>query len=300
MPTILVVDDSETDRRLVGGLLEKHSGWKVIYASDGLKALTQIEVQPPDVVVTDLVMPNLNGRELVEAMRKRDSHIPVIIMTAKGSEQIAVKALQFGAASYVPKKNLTKSLARTVEKVLAAACEGRTQIRLMRLMTRSESSFVLENDPEMAFSLVSHLKQTMHCVQLADEVERIRMGIAIEEALLNAMYHGNLEIGPELHDMDYAGFEELYRTRCEQSPYCDRRVHIDVTLSTTEATYVIRDEGPGFSPAQLLDPTEPSNLERPGGRGVLLMRTFMDDVRYNETGNEVVLTKRLQRESSAA
>ena len=55
---------------------------------------------------------------------------------------------------------------------------------------------------------------------------------------------------------------------------------------------MVRDEGPGFDPATLPDPTDPSNLERVGGRGLLLIRTFMDEVRHNESGNEITFVKR--------
>ena len=54
----------------------------------------------------------------------------------------------------------------------------------------------------------------------------------------------------------------------------------------------IRDEGDGFDPSKLPDPTDPENLDRPCGRGVMLMRAFMDDVRYNATGNEVTLVRK--------
>ncbi|MCH8830438.1 MAG: response regulator, partial [Planctomycetes bacterium] len=57
MTTILVVDDSLMDRRIAGGILEKHSGWDVIYAVDGQNAVEQIELHLPDAVVTDLQMP---------------------------------------------------------------------------------------------------------------------------------------------------------------------------------------------------------------------------------------------------
>ena len=53
--------------------------------------------------------------------------------------------------------------------------------------------------------------------------------------------------------------------------------------------YTVRDEGPGFDPASLPDPTDPANLDRPCGRGLLLMRTFMDNVIFNDKGNEVTL-----------
>ena len=54
----------------------------------------------------------------------------------------------------------------------------------------------------------------------------------------------------------------------------------------------VSDDGPGFDPESLPDPTDPANLDRVSGRGLLLMKTFMDDVTYNATGNEVTMTKR--------
>ena len=92
MPTVLVVDDSMTDRRLAGGLLSKLPGWEVRYAEDGGDALEQIELHLPDLVVTDLNMPHLNGLELVKTIGKQYPLLPVILMTAQGSEQIAVEA----------------------------------------------------------------------------------------------------------------------------------------------------------------------------------------------------------------
>lgn len=55
---------------------------------------------------------------------------------------------------------------------------------------------------------------------------------------------------------------------------------------------MIRDEGPGFDSTSLPDPTDPVNLEKVSGRGLLLIRTFMDEVRHNPKGNEIVLVKR--------
>ena len=54
---------------------------------------------------------------------------------------------------------------------------------------------------------------------------------------------------------------------------------------------MIRDEGPGFDPASIPNPTDPEYLERPSGRGMLLMRSFMDELTYNDTGNEVTMVK---------
>ena len=97
MPTVLVVDDSPIDRQLVGGLLKQDTDWTVTYAGDGAAALDSIRTRPPDIVVTDLQMPEMTGLELVIAVRKSFAQVPVVLMTGKGSEEIAVEALHAGA-----------------------------------------------------------------------------------------------------------------------------------------------------------------------------------------------------------
>jgi hypothetical protein len=64
-----------------------------------------------------------------------------------------------------------------------------------------------------------------------------------------------------------------------------------VKANPGQITYVVRDEGPGFDPSILPDPTDPANLEQVGGRGLLLIRTFMNKVYHNERGNEITLIK---------
>ena len=299
MTTILVVDDSAMDRRLAGGLLEKQPGWEVIYAADGTDGLLQLELHVPDLVLTDLQMPNRNGLELVQSVRKEYPLIPIVLMTAKGSEEIAVQALQAGAASYVPKRRLADQLVETIERVLAASTEQRSHSRLMLRMIRNEFSFELESDITLLPSVVNYLQQVVSRMRLIDETERLRIGVALEEALLNAYYHGNLEISSELRDTSHSAYYELARERCRQSPYCERKIYVDVRLTPGETVYIVRDEGPGFDPAVLPDATDPANIERPSGRGLLLMRTFMDEVRYNERGNEVTLIKRQPKRAEA-
>src|SRR5439155_2198335 len=123
MPKVLVVDDSPVDRRLAGSILENRSGpdgkkepsgITVVYANDGKEGLAAVGREKPDLVVTDLQMPHMTGLELVEAIKDEYPTVPVIIMTAHGSEEIARQALQVGAASYVPKRDLAHELVATV------------------------------------------------------------------------------------------------------------------------------------------------------------------------------------------
>src|SRR5436190_11175150 len=118
MPTVLVVDDAAVDRKLVGGLLAKGTGLQVQFAASGEEALERLSAINPAVIVTDLVMPGMSGLELVARVVEQNAGIPVILMTGKGSEEIAVKALTAGAASYVPQGHFHRQLLTSVSAVL--------------------------------------------------------------------------------------------------------------------------------------------------------------------------------------
>ena len=96
------------------------------------------------------------------------------------------------------------------------------------------------------------------------------------------------------------GLYNLAKARRTLPPYESRRVYFDVKMTPAEATYVIRDEGGGFDPSVLPDPSDPVNLEKVGGRGILLIRSFMDLVQHNETGNTITMTKRCDSTYSAS
>ncbi|MSR58474.1 MAG: response regulator [Planctomycetaceae bacterium] len=292
MPTILVVDDSEVDRRLVGGLLQKHGGYTLDFAVDGNAALAVFERGAPDLVLTDLQMPEMDGLKLVAAIKADFPLTPVILMTSQGSEEIAAEALRRGAASYVPKRKLADDLLETVERVLAAAREDRTHSRLMHHLTQSESQFDLGNDLTLIRSLVSYLQQQLRCLPLGDETERLRVGIALEEALKNAYYHGSLEVGNGAGWPQKKAIEQIVSERLNAEPYRNRRIHVSAQVSRHEAVFVVRDAGPGFDHSKLPDPADAARLNQTSGRGIVLMRTIMDEVRYNAAGNEVTLVKR--------
>ncbi len=302
MVKILVVDDSVMDQKIAAGLLQRDTGWEVEFASDGRQAWNRVQSSDkalPDVIVTDLQMPEMNGLDLVREVQREFPLVPVVLMTAQGSETIAVEALQQGASSYVPKSKLASLLTQTVRQVLTLAGERRTKRDLLHYMDSMECQFELANDPTLLTSLVAYVQGILRDMDLLNENDRLRTGVALEEALLNAAYHGNLEVSSDLREIDHLRFYELARQRLQLSPYRERRIHVQIRIDSDGLQYIVRDEGPGFNPGLLPDPRDPCNLERPCGRGLLLMRTFMDEVIYNERGNEVTMLK-LSRRGIAA
>jgi CheY-like chemotaxis protein len=297
MPTILVVDDSAVDRRLVGRFLQEKVECTIEYAANGVEALARTKDLAPDLIVTDLTMPVMDGLELVTKIRAHYPDLPVILMTAYGSETLALEALEQGAASYVPKSQLADKLPGTVEEVLSLARAGRSHEQLMRCLTRTEFTFSLENDAALIDPLVDLIQQMVVGMRLCDCTGQLRIGVALKEALLNALFHGNLEISLEqMHEVQDKLIQEkdlsLVEQRRSQPPYRDRRIFVEVKISPEKARFVIRDEGPGFDVSAAPQPGDPAVLEREEGRGLMLIRTFMDEVTHNELGNEITMVKR--------
>lgn len=291
MVSILIIDDSATDRARTAGLLSKQANYTVSTTRDGGQALESLAQSPVDLVLTDLQMPGMTGLEFVREMKERYPRIPVILMTSAGSEEIAVQAMKDGAASYVNKSDAWQWLHEIVARVLAARVESLSHAELMQRMLTDEYELSLVNSRVLMSATGRFIRQAVQAVQLCPDQELPRLGIAMEEALLNACLHGNLELDSKLREGDGNLFEQLAQERSAQQPWKDRRVTVTASITPQQMKVVIRDEGPGFDPERLPDPTDPENLLKPHGRGVMMMRLFLDDVQWNERGNQVTLIK---------
>jgi serine/threonine-protein kinase RsbW len=108
------------------------------------------------------------------------------------------------------------------------------------------------------------LREAQRCGYSESAIFAIKL--ALEEGLNNAIKHGN-------------GYDP------------DKVVQVDFDVTPQQACITITDEGPGFDPCEVPDPTADENLERPCGRGIMLMRAYMDEVEYSGRGNQVRLLK---------
>ncbi len=284
---VLVVDDSSVDRTLIKGLLEKKSYFTAGFAANGSEALEFVEQQVPQLVVTDLQMPEMNGIELVRELRHRHPCLPVILTTAHGSEETALRALREGAVSYVPKTRLADELVPTIEHVLARVHDQRKREWLLDCVVRSDTTYEMGNDPALTAALVDHIQQELTRMEFCDAAGVLQIGSAVEAALLNALYHGNLEL--EAADTGTEG-ADLALQRRQQAPYKDRKIRVQVAISEEQARFVVQDEGAGFDHQRKLGTTA-AGFVGEGGRGISLLQAMMDEVCYNEKGNEVTLVK---------
>jgi CheY-like chemotaxis protein len=288
MATVLIVDDTAVDRRLAGGLLETAPNLEVCYAQNGNEALVQIGTSLPDLVVTDLQMPDLDGLELVTAIGEKYPDVPVVLMTAHGSENIAAQALASGAASFVPKTELAENLVETVMHVLMMSESDARYKKLVSCATKTEFEFSLENDPSIVDPLIDMIQQVALSQGLLSSNSRVQLGVALEHALINAIVRGNLEIGrDDVPVVNKAVVEE----RARQEPYASRRVFFRALVTPEAVEFTIRDEGKGFDTSTIPPAGDPESFRDGRGRGLVLIQTFMDEVEFNENGTELRMKK---------
>ena len=125
--------------------------------------------------------------------------------------------------------------------------------------------FVIQSDPQEIQAVEAAILRAMDRRGYGER-DRFGVKLALEEAVMNAIRHGN---------------------RMDRN----KKVTIDFSITDRKITLAVGDEGPGFEPSKVPDPTRGDNLERPCGRGIVLMKAYMDEVEYVKPGNRVVLTK---------
>jgi len=292
MSQILVVDALSAERRLAVTLLAQSGMGNVAEAATVAQALTMLRLVPLDLVVADLDSSGSGGFDLIEQLSHEQPLLPILVIAGQGDEELASEALQSGAAGYVSRERLRSDLVPTAERLLNAAAAHHGRMSLESLQARQSTSFEMDNDPGCVAAIVQHVSGQCRRFGITTEQEQVRVAVALEEALLNAIIHGNLQVGSELRERSDDTFRRLVERRRSEPEFAARRVRLFCEVDGECARIVIRDEGPGFDVRSLPDPRDPEYMLRASGRGVLLMRTFMDEVFYNAAGNEVTLIKR--------
>ncbi|MCA9186039.1 MAG: response regulator [Pirellulaceae bacterium] len=298
MPLILVVDDSPTDRTLIGGLLSKESmEWIVEFANSAEEAMLRIQELAVDVIVTDMMMSGMSGLELLDIVRKRHLNVPVVIVSGQGSETLAVEALRRGASSYVPKDVLTDRLTEAIKQVLEVSGQAHNYSQLIASVNEMRFRYTLQNDLNLISPLVHMLQEMAYGMKVFGNEGRAQFGVALDEAMVNAICHGNLELDPAdvMHvrqSLRDGNIDDVVRKRMSESPYKERRLHVDAILSPVSVRVTLEDEGPGF------DTTCAENQNEDCSRGLLLIRNLMDEISFNESGNQITMVKYSEQVSS--
>ena len=192
---VLVVDDAREIREFLSEYILEPGGFEVITASDGLEGLQLAFSERPDLLIVDLQMPNMSGLELLRRLRLRQVDTPSILITAHGSEQVAIQALRLGVRDYVIKPFVVEEMKEAIDRALR---ESRLSLEREQLINQLKgSNHRLKQHAQELNALYSIGKSVSSTLDLETILQRV-----VEAAVyLSATDQGSLMLIDERGDL---------------------------------------------------------------------------------------------------
>jgi CheY-like chemotaxis protein/anti-sigma regulatory factor (Ser/Thr protein kinase) len=283
------VDDQEALRSLLARLLERE-GFDAVQAENGARAVEMYRSESPLVVVSDIMMPRMDGLTLLNEIRRIDRNATVILMTGQGNEDVLLKALRGGATNFFKKPFNVRELIDEIRKVVEFRLEAARSSLFSPLLVEETKRFVMPRADSPFFPIINQITLQLPCLLPQEDILNLKIGI--EEVITNAIEHGNLGISfkEKSKAIQEGRLAELIADRGRESDAAGRAVGITSRLSPRLFEITIRDDGKGFD-WRTLPAVEPETLLAFNGRGIFLTKIYFDEVTYNDAGNEVTLRK---------
>ncbi len=286
---ILIAEDDLYSRKYLEDLLRLEK-YECLTAKNGEEALEIYKKNKIDVIITDIQMPRLSGLELLEEVRKERSDVLIIMTTAYGSEEFAIRALQLGANNYLKKPINVEQLLQLLAKYQKLLSHPRINVEELGKIEYKHLKIVFENKFENISNIV---QQLMHEIDVKfDDAEKINIELGLLELITNAVEHGNLEISyyQKQEALNNNELEKLYEQRANDSRYANRYIKVEYLFNDGYCQWTIQDQGRGFDYNSLPDPTKDNLLEL-NGRGIFISRFLFDELTYLGCGNCVKIRK---------
>jgi CheY-like chemotaxis protein/anti-sigma regulatory factor (Ser/Thr protein kinase) len=275
MSKILVVDDDQTTRFVIRKMLTS-AGFSASQAKDGVEALETLRSRRFDLMLLDVWMPRMNGLDLLAELRTIEAPPRVVVMTSDDAPETLLKAVREQAFMYVHKPVEPPTLLKAVREALDAPDPPRIEVVSAR--------------PEWVELMVPCTREAVGRIE-------------------SVMTRLDTDLAPDLRESIGYAFRELLMNAVEWGGGLDptRKVRIAYLRARRMLMYRIADPGPGFKIEDLphaaigQPPEDPiAHMQvreekgiRPGGFGLLTVRSSVDELLYNEQRNEVVFVKYL-------
>jgi serine/threonine-protein kinase RsbW len=240
-------------------------GHDVVTAADRAAAVARDDLEDFDMIISDLAEYNDSGVQIVSELKRQRLFVPIVVSSEEAHHTGIVKAFKLGAANFLRKPYDEEELRGIVEKTLGYKLRFIEDLKVLPYV-REHIEFELPSDLSLMNGVLHYLIERVAALGVI-KPDTSNLFIALDEAFVNAVKHGNRGDHHKL-------------------------VRITADLSPKEARFTVEDEGEGFNLREIPDPTDPSNLFKTSGRGVLLIYNIMDEVEYNERGNRLTMVKR--------
>jgi CheY-like chemotaxis protein len=267
--TVLVVDDDSDVLSTLAEILTELR-LKPICAGNGLEALDILKTRSIDLMITDLMMPKMNGFELILRTRQLNLNIPIAIISGHGEVRNVVKALSQGAYNFITKPFTIREIENIVKRGLRLREFSLGTHRLLEGI-RNSTEMSIPSYPHLLPAVALYVVRECQWRGIEDETLLGNISICVDELLGNALVHGN--------DLDET-----------------RNIFVTIVFDQEKVTVSIEDQGGGFDYAKIVGEFIDNAETLPARRGLFIVHYLMDEMSFNEKGNKVTMVKYLHPE----
>ncbi len=267
---VLVVDD---DSNVLSTLSEILSELRIspLTAADGAEAIEKIKTCKIDLIITDLMMPNMDGFELINKTRQINANIPIAVISGHGDVKNVVNALNRGAFNFVTKPFTIKEIENVLKKGLRLREYSLGTHRLLEGI-KNYSEMEIPSYPHLIPSATLYVVRECQWRGIEDEAVLSNISICMDELLNNALIHGN--------DLDET-----------------KKIFVRLSFEHEKFTMSVEDEGNGFDYNNLLIEFAEFSQTLPKKRGLFIVNYLTDEISFNEKGNVITMVKNLKPET---
>jgi len=285
----LIVDDQHALRTVLAKFIRK-AGLIPIESENGEAAIALYTSERPAVVLSDIMMPRMDGLTLLNEIKKIDATAAVVLMTGYGNEEILLKALRGGAANYFKKPFNFREVIQVLQHLIRHRATLELSVEGSPYLVKEKREFILETGTTDIFPVIDQI--TLAIRRLVPEQVILNLKVGIEEMLKNAIEHGNLGISAKEKNaaLEKDCFDGLLDDKLAIGGNAKKKINITTEISREEFRITIEDEGAGFD-WRSLPHLQAESLLHFSGRGIFLTRIYFDEVIYNNSGNRVTLIK---------
>jgi DNA-binding response OmpR family regulator len=300
---ILIVDDDKYISLLLYNFLDDE-GYLCETAENGLEALERIRKgNTYDMVLLDFVMPQMNGLEFLAAVRETEPALPVMMISGYRTRENTLEALKLGAIGFIKKPFSLNMVLKNLRLVLHASRKKQGQGPIISFLKKGSMEFAFKSgqiEPDkVSLYLANHLGEMGFI-----EGPRIStVALAFSEVITNALEYGNLEL-PVNYFLENQGtetrqfIEDQKKERLSIPHFADRVIRLHYSFENDNTRVTVTDEGPGFNVDKirefLANPSEAAGANYVGP-GLILLKYAVDEIIFNDKGNEVTLIIRSGR-----
>lgn len=264
---ILIIDDEEKIRSVLSKIVDQLD-LIPLTARDGLEALNLLQSEKIDLIITDLMMPQMDGLTFIVKSREINPKIPIAVISGYGDVKNATLALTRGAFNFITKPFTIKEVENIIRKGLRLRELSLGTDKLLQNV-KNRTEIIIPSYPHLLPSAIFYTIKECQWRGIDNENLLNTISVCTDEILTNALVHGN------------GG---------------DPKKNISITLNydAEKFTLTVKDEGKGFDVKNFSQQLKENHLDIPSKRGLFIVEYLMDEVSFNAKGNQITTTMYLK------